>query len=144
MVDPRRRKFLFVDDSAIESDGEGGDVESTPTTPASSRPSSPVRAEASSSIPVIDLPVRSPIRKPPRPRCECCNTEFSGPKQFQVHLKGKKHKKKVRNSCLSGFCKLCDHFFTSNHDFNNHKYENYMKKRNFINLNNFLYSSFLL
>ena len=36
MVDPRRRKFLFVDDSAIESDGEGGDVVSTPTTPASS------------------------------------------------------------------------------------------------------------
>ena len=134
MVDPRRRKFLFVDDSAIESDGEGGDVVSTPTTPASSRPSSPGRVEAPSSIPVIDLSVRSPIAKPPRPRCYTCNTDFSGPKQFQVHIKGKKHKIKVRNSCLSSSCKLCGHCFTSNYNFNNHKCENYMKKEKFYKL----------
>ena len=136
MVDPRRRKFLFVDDSAIESDGEGGDVASTPTTPASSRPPSPDRVEAPSSIPVIDLSVQAPIAKPPRPRCYACNTDFSGPKQFQVHINGKKHKKNVRNSCLSSICKLCGHFFTSNHNFNNHKCENYMKKEKFYKLKN--------
>ena len=136
MVDPRRRKLLFVDESAIESDGEGGDGASTPTTPASSRPSSPGRVETPSSIPVIDLSVRSPIAKPPRPRCEYCKPDFSGPKQLQVHLKGKKRKIKVRNSCLSSSCKLCGHYFTSNHNFNNHKCENYMKKEKFYKVQN--------
>ena len=131
MVDPRRSKFLFIDDSGIESDGEGGDVFSTPTTSASSRPSSPGRVEAPSSIPTIDSSVRSPIAKAPRARCEYCNTEFSGPEQLQVHLKGKKHKKKVRNSCLSSCCKLCRRCFTSNHNFINHKYENCMTKEKY-------------
>ena len=36
-----RKKHRFIDDSAVESDGEGGDIESTPSTPASSPPSSP-------------------------------------------------------------------------------------------------------
>ena len=136
MVALRRRKFLFVDDSAIESDGEGGDVVSTPTTTAGSRPSSPVPVEASISIPVIDLLVRSPIAKPPRPRCYTCNTDLSGPKQLQVQLRGKKHKIKIRNSCLSSSCKLCGHCFTSNHNLSNHKCENYMKKEEFYKLHN--------
>ena len=113
-----------MDDSAIESDGEGGDVVSTTTTSAISRLSSRGLVEASSSTPVIDLSVRVPITKSSKPRCYTCDTDFSGPNQFQVHLKGKKHKIKVKNSCLSSSCKLCGHCFTSNHNFNNHKSEN--------------------
>ena len=125
-----------MDDSGIASDGEGSVVALTPTTPASSRPSSPGRVEAPTSTTVIDLSVQVPIAKPPRPRCYTCNTDFSGPKQFQPHIKGKKHKIKLRNSHLSSSCKLCGHCFTSNHNLNIHKCEDYMKKEKFYKLQN--------
>ncbi len=38
---PIRNRSVFVDDSAIEIDGEAGETPSTPTTPTHSRPSSP-------------------------------------------------------------------------------------------------------
>ena len=55
---------------------------------------------------------------------------------FRPTLKGKKHKIKYRNSRLSSSCKLCGHCFTFNHNFNNHKCENYTKKERFYKLQN--------
>ena len=109
-----RKKHKFIDDSAIESDGEGGDIESTSATPASSPPSSPRHC------PITDL------------KCYTCNVTASGPKQLEIHLKSKKHLKKARTVKTS--CNQCNHLFTSLHNYRFHKCKNFIEKDSFYKL----------
>ena len=109
-----RKKHKFIDDSAIESDGEGGDIESTSTTPASSPPSSPRHS------PISEL------------KCFTCNITASGPKQLEIHLNSKKHLKKARNVKTS--CNQCNHLFTSLHNFRFHECKNLIEKDSFYKL----------
>ena len=114
-ANPRsRKKHKLVDDSAIESDGEGGDVESTPTTPASSPPLSPRHSR------IDEL------------KCYTCNVTASGPKQLDIHLNSKKHLKKARNVKTS--CNQCNHLFTSLHNYRFHTCKNLIEKDSFYKL----------
>jgi len=128
---PTRRQSVFVDDSAIESDGEGGDIVSTTTTPASSRHPSPARLVTTTQPSTNTLPVQLPIVKRskikrPKEHCTTCNRFFDGIKQLDFHKKSKKHLKQVRNS-VSTHCKQCNRFFPSKHNFSTHKCENFLK-----------------
>ena len=120
---PPRRSNRFVDDSAIESDGEGGDIPSSATTPRPSRSPSPVRVRS----------VQKSIIKANKPKCSICNLSFSGPMQEAIHLKSKKHLKQARNS--SGLCITCEHFFTSQHNLRYHKCSKFLKNETFYKLN---------
>ena len=90
---PRRRHPL-IDDSAIESDGEGGDISSTATTPEQPSPVKPTK-------PIVVM-FRS-IPRPPSPKplpvkrtivkfektCDLCGLHVEGKRQFECH-RGKK------------------------------------------------------
>jgi len=118
---PPRRSNRFVDDTAIESDGEGGDIPSSVTTPQPSRPPSPDRLP----------PIKKTIEKP---KCYSCNKTFSGPKQLDIHLKSKKHWKQVRNT--STLCITCGRFFSSKHNLRTHKCSNFLKNEPFYKFKN--------
>ena len=127
----QRPAHPFVDNSAIESDGEGGDVASLATTPESSRPSTPIRTPT----PSIRLQVQPSIVKrvkvkKPKEHCQTCNRYFDGSKQLDIHLKSKKHWKAVRNS-QSSHCVTCNRLFTSYHNLRAHKCENFIKHPRF-------------
>ena len=123
---PIRKKNPLIDDSAVESDGEGGDIASRATTPASSRPSSPVHIPTNLSV-QVPIAKKKTILKRPKEHCQTCNRFFDEIKQLEIHLRSKKHLKQVRNS-VSTHCKLCNHFFTSKHNLATHKCENILKK----------------
>ncbi len=124
---PPRAKNSLIDDSAVESDGEGGDIPSRATTPPNSRPTSPVLPITPT--PPIDLSIQVPIVKrkikKPKEHCKTCNRFFDGIKQLDFHKKSKKHLKQVRNSATTT-CKQCNRFFTSRHNFSTHKCENFL------------------
>ena len=122
-------RSVFIDDSAIESDGEGGDVESTPTTPASSRPSSPTSSTVLPARPTIK---KSKLKKP-REHCKTCNRYFDGPKQLAFHYKSKPHLKKLRNTGDS-LCKFCGKVFLSKHNLATHKCHKFMRSETFYKL----------
>ena len=109
-----RKKHKFIDDSAVESDGDGNEIESTSTTPANSPPSSPRHS------PITEL------------NCYTCNVTASGPKQLDIHLKSKKHLKKARNVKTS--CNQCNHLFNSLHNYRFHKCKNFIEKDSFYEL----------
>ena len=90
---PTRTQSVFIDDSGIESDGEGGDVPSRATTQTSSRPSAPARTNSIIHMTTIDLGVKVK----PKESCKTCNRFFVGVKQLEVHKKSKKHIKQIRN-----------------------------------------------
>ena len=119
---PPRARNTFIDDAAIESDGEGGGIASRATTLPSSIPSSPARLPTPTidlSIEVLIVKTKRKVRKP-NEHCKTCNRFVNGIKQLEFHLKFKKHLKQVRNS-VSTNCKTCNSFFTSKHNFANHK-----------------------
>ena len=60
------KKHKFIDDSAVESDGEGGDILSVTTTPTTTPPSTPVRV-AESSCPSTPQNNTASITLPPTP-----------------------------------------------------------------------------
>jgi len=130
-------KNSLIDDSAVESDGEGGDIPSQATTPSNSRPTSPARII--SPTPSIDLSIQVPIVKKkskikkPKEHCKTCNRFFDGIKQLEFHKKSKKHLKQVRNS-VSTTCKQCNRLFTSRHNFSTHKCENFISSDSFYKL----------
>ena len=134
--EPPRKKHKFIDDSAIESDGEGGDIQSTTTSPPNSPPPSPQRTEEnlSESVPTLSSPTnegqnvissKKKIRRAvPNSTCALCGVFASGPHQLEQHLKSKNHKKRARrielpNSTL--YCSTCNYSFDNFHNFNNHK-----------------------
>jgi len=133
---PTRNKNPLIDDSAVESDGEGGDIPSRATTPERSVPSSPARTtpptphqtEDTPSTNCTPLPVKKVKLKKPRPNSYCkeCVLFFSGPKQLNVHEKSKKHLKQLRNG-TSTHCTQCNRFFQSRHNLVNHKCEKFIK-----------------
>ena len=122
-----RKKNNLIDDSAVESDGEGGDIESSPTTPANSRPSSPTPTSSVTTAQVNTQSIRKTIVKKPRANSHCtvCNIFVSGPKQLDIHYKSKKHKKTLGRS-KSSSCRQCNRFFTSYHNLKNHKCANFL------------------
>ncbi len=131
-----RSKSTFVEDSAIESDGEDGDIPSSATPPQRSAPTSPLhtlpptppRAEELSSISSIQLPVKKVKLKKPRKNsyCKDCNLFASGLLQLEIHLKSKKHLKQRHNS-TSTHCTQSNRLFQSRHNLLNHKCEKFFK-----------------
>ena len=128
-----RKKHKFVDDSAIESDGDGGDVLSTATSPASTPPSTPVRVANSSapnktsSITLSHTPAKVyRIRKVPDPDkwCELCTLKLTSKEQLHKHLNGKKHKKAVlifKSKNPENYCDTCNRAFDNYKNYSLHK-----------------------
>ncbi len=123
---PIRKTNPLIDDSAVESDGEGGDVASRESTAASSRPSSLVHTPKNLSVQVLITKAKTTLKRP-KEHWQTCNRFFDGIKQLEIHLRSKKHLKQVRNSVRT-HCKQCNHIFTSKHNLANHKCENIRKK----------------
>ncbi len=111
-----RKKHKFIDDSAIESDGEGGDVLSVRTTPPNSRPSSPTSRKLVSKV-----------------FCDTCQIYLSGSLQYQIHIKSKKHLRRLRTT-EDSISKLCNRFFQSKHNKDTHKCKNFFKSEKFYKL----------
>lgn len=138
-----RRKNLFVDDSAIESDGEGGDINSVSTTPERTerkihfldalpaiprRPAAPPVVNSDSPAPVIDIRTPSPSRVTTAPKsktiCDLCDTILSGPEQLKKHRNSKKCRKKANRKSISNKelkCSTCSKAFLSIHNLHTHK-----------------------
>ena len=130
-----RKKSIFVDDSAIEDDGFGGDIKSTTTTPCNTPPEviivpdSPVKPlvlppnQARTQGTTQDLPPVRTIHKP-QVTCDICGTKASSKYQIAQHQKGKKCRAKAARLQLANknlFCSTCKFCFKSLHDFHNHK-----------------------
>ena len=127
-----RKKCLFVDDSAIEIDEQGEDIQSTPTTPNNSPPPSPPRSPAPSLPTNLGTPIKKyKVKKPKLDSfCELCVTVTSGPAQLAIHYKSKKHLKKSRRKLLPNkdlHCSTCDTKFDNIHNFGRHKCHKFMK-----------------
>lgn len=134
-----RKKHKFIDDSAIESDGEGGDVPSTTTTPANTPPSTPVRETeplSQSNTPSISLPptptqvYRIPRLPDPDKWCELCKLKTTSKKQLDKHLKGRKHKKTYlisKSKNPDNYCYICQHKFDNYSNFAKHDCSNFEK-----------------
>ncbi len=108
-----RQRSVFVDDPAIESDGEGEEIPLGATNPSNSRSSSPT--------PTVG--VKKVIVKKPRQNSTCkdCNKTFSGRKQLNVHLKSKCHKRASSGlGILVLIARLATYFFQSAHDLRHH------------------------
>ena len=128
-VQKPRAKISFIDDSGVESDGQGGDIPSRATTPQHSPTSSPLPSPPASPSPTqTPLPVKKSLLKKPRKNCYCkdCNLFVSGPLQLDIHKKSKKHLKQLRNS-TSTHCTQCNRFFQSRHNLVNHKCDKFIK-----------------
>ncbi len=128
---PTRARSLFFDESAVESDEEGGEIPSRATTPSRSRPTSPPRTPTYT--PSVQVPInrkKSKLKKPTE-HCKACNRFFDCIKELEIHLNSRKHLKQIRNSS-STHCKQCNHFFTSKHNFVTHKCRNIFRKVNSI------------
>lgn len=146
---PRRKKPL-IDDSAIESDGEGGDINSVDTTPEQNkkklyfwealpsilrRPPTPppaIRTPAvinrDSPVPVIDInsPSASQVTTAPKSKtvCDLCDTVVSGPELLKKHCNSKKCRKKANRKAISNKklnCSTCNENFLSIHNLHTHK-----------------------
>ena len=130
-----RKKSIFIDDSAVEDDGFGGDIKSTTTTPCTTPPEvvlvqdSPVKplalppTQALTQGTTQNLPPVATIRKP-QVTCEICGTKASSKYQIAQHQKGKKCRSKaarLRFANKNLFCSTCRFGFKSLHDFHNHK-----------------------
>ena len=124
-----RKKHKFIDDSAIESDGEGGDVLSTTTTPCST-PLRFVDPTTTNNTPSIALPPTPTkvyrIRKIPDPEkwCELCTLKVTSKEQLQKHLNGKKHKKAVlifKSKNPENYCDTCNRAFDNYKNYSTHR-----------------------
>lgn len=111
-----RRKHPLVDISAVESDGEGGDIDSVVTTP-----------EVAPSLEPTIPRVRPTISKPKIPvfkvTCEHCGTVTSSQKQLRQHQIGKKCRKIQGRRGIANIdlvCPTCRKTFPSLHNFHNH------------------------
>ena len=138
-----RKKHKFIDDSAVESDGEGGDVLSVTTTPANSPPSTPLQVvepsspstpesnTASISLPPTPTQVYHIPRLPdPDKWCELCKLKTTSKLQLEKHLKGKKHKKALlisKSSNPTNYCSICNHTFDNRSNFERHDCLNFLK-----------------
>ena len=109
---PRRRHPL-IDDSAIESDGEGGDISSTATTP--ERPSPPPRKPNKVVVKFRSIP-RPPSPKPlPVKRtivkfektCDLCGLLVEGKRQFERHRGNKKCLRRQEFKKTISPCGIC-------------------------------------
>ena len=124
-----RKKNKFMEDSAVESDGEGGDILSVASSPPNSPLPSPLRSSSS-----VNVALARPITKTAVAKVfyADCNNWLSGPKQFDRHLKGKKHLKNIRNKTTS--CNFCNHHFQSKHNFRFHSCQNRLENEKFYKL----------
>ena len=126
---PIRAKNRFVDDSAVESDGEGGDIPSTATTPQNSRPSSPAYTPSSH----ISVQLLIKKKRSEKAKCSDFNRQFAGPLQLIHHLTSNKHRRKIASQ-RSGHCKICNQVFTTKHNLKTHKCKNFLKSETFYKL----------
>ena len=98
-----RKKNPFIDDSAIESDGEGGDIHSTTTTPSNSPPPSPKY-----------------LATPPRPTSTKVSCDLCGHTLHQKLLNKHRNSKRcraIRQFAKPSFkCSHCPRSFNSTHD----------------------------
>ena len=100
-----RKKSKFIDDSAIESDGEGGDIQSTQTSP---------------DISIIqDLPI-VPRGQAKFVNCDLCGLLVSGKLQLNKH-RGKKKCRRLADSKKLHKCHTCKKTFNCSNDLNRHK-----------------------
>lgn len=134
LVQPRKRHKL-IDDSAIESNGEGGDIgaeNSTPTCTAThTPPRTPPRTPPTSPPRLPPTPTkvyRIPRIPDPEKRCAMWNTTANSKKQFEKHLASKKHFKNLSNFESDNphhLCSNCDHIFDNHKNLKQHKCKNF-------------------
>ena len=91
----QRKKSKFIDDSAIESDGEGGDIPSTQSS--------------------VD---RSKVLK--FVNCNLCGLQVSCDQQLDKH-RGSKKGRKLQDKSKANRCYACHKGFVSSHDRHRHK-----------------------
>jgi len=92
-----RKRSIFIDDCAIESDGEGGDIPS-----------------------VHSSPDRSTILK--FVICDLCSLEVSSAKQLEKHRGSKKCRKLRKQGKTTIKCNTCNKVFISTHDLLRHQF----------------------
>ena len=113
-----RRKSVFIDDSAIESDGQGGDIASV----------------ASSQDCDNQVPSANDIKPLVKPvKCDRCNLVLSGPDQLKSHFKGKRCNRRFNhlNKEVQSFpCVYCFKVCSNRHDLNRHVDLKHPKLRN--------------
>ncbi len=90
-----RKKSVFIDDSAIESDGDGNDIPSTQSTP-----------ERCSELKFVN--------------CGLCGLEVSSEIQLKKH-RGSKKCRKLQDQGKTIKCNTCNKIFVSTHDLHRHK-----------------------
>lgn len=120
-----RKKSIFVDDSAIEDDGSGGDIKSTTTTPPEviripDTPAETLILPRTQHLPPIPRITKS---KPPV-FCDICGQKASSEYQIKQHQKGKKCKTKAARINIANknlFCSTCKSNFKTLHNFHGHK-----------------------
>ncbi len=91
-----RKKSKFIDDSAVESDGEGGDVPSVHSSP-----------DRSQELKFVN--------------CDLCGLEVSSDKQLEKHRGNKKCRKLRSQGKPTPKCHTCSKIFVSVHDLRRHK-----------------------
>lgn len=120
---PPRKSHPLIDDSAIESDGQGGDLDSTTTTPEVNV--SPEVIEIDSPNPPPPKPIVSALKsKNPRVACDICGHFVSNSHQLRQHQNGKKCRAKTARRNISNidlYCSTCKKTFLTIHNFHNHK-----------------------
>ena len=91
-----RKKCKFIDDSAIESDGEGGDVPSALSSP-----------DRSKTLKFVN--------------CDLCGLEVSSDLQLEKHRGSKKCRKLRSRGKSIPKCRTCSKVFVSTHDLRRHQ-----------------------
>ena len=100
-----RKKNALIDDSAVESDGEGGDISSRCTTLAPAPPLTPAIKKTKERV-----------------ICDICGATASSIHQLKQHQKGKKCRSKANRKNFPNvdlFCPTCKKSFSSLHNFHN-------------------------
>lgn len=101
-----RKKSTFIDNSAVEDDGDGGDISSRNTTPEKEKE-------------IIDIISPSKI-KTKSVLCADCGKFVSGPKALLKHQESKKCKN--RSKGFKQFsCHKCGRKFNNRHDLESHR-----------------------
>lgn len=133
-----RPKNPFIDDSAIESDGEGGDISSTATTP-EKIPFIPISSALPKPPPLRSIPLFRSIPPPPPPPptrflatprivkeiskpvcCDLCGLRVSSKAQLPHHRNTRRCTARQNYNTLTSPCKVCNRKFNNIHDRKKH------------------------
>lgn len=115
---PRRVESIFIENSAVESDGEGGDVESRCSTP---DPSEVLPVELPVSEPVEQHASPEPVKKKDHSvRCDLCCLLLVNDRQLPSHRQSKRCRQRILRN-LPRRCRTCDRVFDTHHDLVKHQ-----------------------